>query len=189
MGSNLAWLLAICVLAASTLATGLDAQVTPSQAAVASSSALLQPDVFSQAKGLAVAGNVNAAEAVLVAQVRTPARTLAWYVECSRYLTRLTISLGADRRIDAQRAVAMRALGYLAGAEGTTTHAATLSNLRTTEGMLQERFLEDPAAANASYQRALSASASNNVAASALARLKAIDEDKSARLGRKPAGG
>jgi hypothetical protein len=144
-------------------------------------------DVLNQAKGLTLAGNTAAAEALLLTHATTQPQTLRWYQECGRNMTRLTISLAATGNQDAQRAVAGRALAYLVAAEAATTDGVTLSNVRLNQGVLQERYLGDLAGAKLSYQRALAADPGNNLAAEGLARLQRIADAESARMGRKGA--
>jgi len=134
-------------------------------------------------------GQIAAAEALLTGQSHAQPQSFAWNQDAARNLTRLTISLGADHNLTAQRAAATRALVYIIAAESAAPQASALSNLRLTEGMLQERYLANPVAAKVAYQSAVSADARNTLAAAALGRLQKIDENNNARMARKSTGG
>jgi len=143
--------------------------------------------ILVRAKESAVAGQVAAAETLLMDEFRGARHTFEWYHYGARALTRLTIGLGADGKNEAQRATARRALEYLSAAERMTPHASVRANLQLTAGMIQERYLDDLSAAKGSYRQAMNAG--NVRAASALSRLDRSEEKTAGRKGHKRAGG
>ena len=144
--------------------------------------------LLAQAVTLAIKGDVATAEATLVNSVNAPRGTVLWNQLCARQLTRLSLALGSARDVAHRRDVATRALAYLGQAERLTTHAATLSNVRTNAGVLCERCLDDNQSAKEWYRRAIAAFGKSNLAAGALSRLERNDDTDRARRIVKSAG-
>lgn len=173
-----------CRLPVYALGLGLGGGVIPFSFAAADQAAShrrQQHSARADAVALAIAGNVNAAEAALKAQNHARPGTAAWHAESAQRLMSVASTVARSGQAESVRELALRALDHLQHVERMDARAGARTYAMA--GMIHERFLADFESAKASYQAAIQANPSDRSTKEKLTRLEA-----KAETGSKPKG-
>lgn len=136
------------------------------------------------AKALATANNLVAAEAALVPLNVAKPNTAAWRIETAQRLVHLADQLGREGQTRNVAALANSALQHLVQAELLATNVRSRVAAKSLAGFIHERYLANRAAALASYQAAAALSPTTALKAQeAATRLQKTDDTLAARRG------
>jgi tetratricopeptide (TPR) repeat protein len=136
----------------------------------------------SDAKALAKANNLAAAERSLTKFNIFKANTADWHMETMQRLVHAANVLAQEGDPDTATALARQSLLHLDQAKGLTRDVRTQARAHALAGLIQQYFIGDPTAAIASYQAALQLAPDDAPTQEALDQLQKADANLRAKI-------
>lgn len=133
--------------------------------------------IVSDAKALALQGDLDGAETALASLSSARAQTDQWHFERALHLTQLATNLARGGDLASAHLAASRALRALEDADRLATDPLLRAGIYQQTGYLQDRFMGDKAAAQTAYRASAQTSPDSKSAKERLQRFEAAEAD------------